>query len=82
MQKNKAIQGAYKRVHQSEDNLRDVIQEQCPVGSRIWYEYYGRGPTKVKVMMHSHGGRIKVHNEETGKEYWIHGFHVCEGIEE
>lgn len=74
----KSIQAA--RVHKALETIRDaeeelftVVRDEYPVGSRIAWEirrsaYAGEGSV---LGIRCDGSGIKVHNDATGKDYWI-----------
>lgn len=72
------VRNALRLVQDAKDNLAKVVKAQFPEGSRVAWGH-GRSDFAIEgsVLMHGHGGRIKVHSDVTGKEYWIYVERIC-----
>ena len=66
------VHAALETIADAKQEVLSVMQSEYPIGSRIAWSvprsaYAGEG----SVLRHGHGERIKVHNDATGKDYWI-----------
>jgi hypothetical protein len=64
----------------AEQRVATLLQELWPVGSPIRWAR-GFAPTHWQsghVVSHGSGDRIKVKNEQTQREYWIHAHDIME----
>ena len=69
-----AVRAAFNRVYEAERARNFEIARLCSPGDRIRYEH---GYNAIAVTVLSTGGeRLKVRNENSGKEYWISALSV------
>lgn len=65
------IKQCIRNVRAAKEDLQTVVAEVFPIGADVHWEKGGHRQ-HGKVTLHGHrGGRIRVENERTQKEYWI-----------
>lgn len=78
-----ALKRAHNSVLAAEEAEAMVLKNDYPIGSRVrWLRGSNTGLRRCAghVVMHSYGDRIKVRNETTETEYWIHSYDIIAGM--
>jgi hypothetical protein len=69
------VKDAFAAMQDAQRSYAEILQMACPVGTRIEWRR-GAHPQTGTVLMHDHWRRVKVRNDNTGSEFWLHAHHI------
>jgi hypothetical protein len=68
----KRLKEALAAISLAKADAEQVLREEFPVGWRVSWDCGHRSMgADGSVIEHGHGLRLKVHNDYTGRDYWI-----------
>lgn len=76
---SKALAVALERRREAEDKVERTLRRDYPPGAKVVWKK--NGVHEGIVLDKASGDRIKVKNEQTHREFWIHAYCIVEAME-